>query len=826
MRTKFIFSKPYPSRWWKFHLIGILSFLLLIMNNIEAQKNIGYQMPPKAIADLIDAPPTPAASLSSAGDVMLMLGRSSLPSIEEVAQKELRLAGIRINPRTNGSSRSSHFNGMRVKILKSNKEMDVTGLPENPKIENVSWSPKGDKVVFTISKENGLELWMTDVKKATAKKLTNAVINDAMRGLPYSWFSDGNTLLFKSIDQSRGEVPVENLRPNGPTIQVNSGKSAPVRTYQDLLKNAHDEALFEYYTSSKLMLLDLKTGAAKPFGKSGIINGMSTSPGGNYVMIYTIKKPFSYIVPMGRFPFDIDIYSKDGKKITNLARIPLSENIPKGFGATRTGPRNFTWRADVPATIYWVEAQDGGDPKKEVAIRDKMYYRTAPFDKEPSEGISFELRYGGVTWGDNDLAMAYEWEWQTRREVTNSWKPSAPDEGKTVIFDRSWEDRYNSPGGFETRLNEYGRSILLKDNNALFLSGQGASPEGNRPFIDRFNLETKTSQRLWRSEAPYYEVPVEILDIKKGTVLTRRESNDEPPNYFIKDLNTKSNNQITFFKNPYESLKEVNKELIKYKRTDGIELTGTLYTPAGYNKKRDGKLPVLMWAYPREFKSKDAAGQVNDSPYEFTRLYWGSPIFWVTQGYAVFDDFGMPIIGEGEEQPNETFVEQLVSGAKAAIDKLDEMGVGDRNRIGVGGHSYGAFMTANLLAHSDLFAAGIARSGAYNRTLTPFGFQSEERTFWETPETYFKMSPFMHADKIKEPLLMIHGEADNNSGTFPMQSERMFAAMKGHGAEVRLVMLPHESHGYRAKESIMHMLWEMTDWLDKHVKKKEKTVRP
>ena len=791
--------------------------------NLNAQNNLGYQMPPKAIADLIDAPPTPAASLSPAGNVMLLLGRASLPSIEEVAQEELRLAGIRINPRTNGSSRSSHFNSMKIKTVNGNIEKEIEGLPANPKIENVSWSPDGLRVVFTITKENGLELWTADLKKGKAKKLTGANVNDAMDGLPYTRFSDSRTIIYKKTNPNRGSTPKENLKPIGPTIQVNEGEAAPVRTYQDLLKNRHDETLFEYYTISELIKVDLETGKVQPFGKTGIVKGMSTSPDGNYVMVYTVQRPFSYIVPFARFPFDVDIYDKDGNDVAKLAHIPSAENIPKGFGATRTGPRNFTWRSDAPATVYWVEAQDGGDPKAEAEIRDKMFSKSAPFKDAAQELISFKLRYGGVTWGNDELAMTSEWEWETRREITSSWKPTAPSEGKKVIFDRSWEDRYNSPGGFETHPNKYGRGVLLTSDGGktLYLSGQGASPEGNRPFVDKFDLATKISTRLWRSEVPYYEVPIEILDIEKGSILTRRESKDEPPNYFIKDINSKKNKQLTFFKNPYESLKGVKKELVKYQRKDGIELTGTMYTPAGYDAEKDGRLPVLMWAYPREFKSADAAGQVSDSPYEFTRLYWASPIFWVTQGYAVFDDFGMPIVGEGEEEPNENFLAQLVMDAEAAIDKIVDMGIADKNRLVVGGHSYGAFMTANLLAHSDLFAAGIARSGAYNRTLTPFGFQSEERTFWETPETYFKMSPFMHADKIKEPLLLIHGNADNNSGTYPMQSERFFAALKGHGATIRLVMLPHESHGYQARESIMHMLWEMTEWMEKHVKEKK-----
>ncbi|MEM1320656.1 MAG: prolyl oligopeptidase family serine peptidase [Bacteroidota bacterium] len=789
----------------------------------DAQDNLPYQMPPKDIANLIDAPPTPGATLSPSKEWMLLLDRPNLPSIEAISQEELRLAGIRINPKTNGSSRSFYYSGMRMRSVDGQKEIPVQGLPAQPQIENTSWSPNGDYIAFTITVSNGMELWAVDTRTAQARKLTEAIINDAMRGLPYRWFSDNKSIVYKSVNTSRGSSPEESQVPAGPTIQENKGKSAPVRTYQDLLKNAHDEALFEYYTSSQLMLIDLESNQKQKLGDVSIINALSPSPDGRYIMVTRMKKPFSYIVPYSRFPFTVDIYDKTGKLVKQVADIPIAENIPKGFGAVRTGPRSFSWRTDAPATLYWVEAQDEGDPKKEANIRDQLFMLEAPFTTAPQKGLAFKLRYGGVDWGTDELAIAYEWWWQNRQVVTSRWWPNQAQKAKEVIFDRSWEDSYNDPGEFETHRNQYGRQVLLTtaDHSTLYLTGRGASPEGNRPFVDQFDLATKESNRLWRSEAPYYEYPISIVDENKGIVLTRRESTEEPPNYFLRDLKAKDLTQITHFEHPYASLKDIQKELIKYKRADGIELTGTLYLPAGYNKERDGRLPVLMWAYPREFKSADAAGQVKDSPYEFIRIGWWSPIFWVNQGYAVLDDFGMPIIGEGDEEPNETFIEQLVSGAEAAINKLDEMGVADTDRLAVGGHSYGAFMTANLLAHSDLFAAGIARSGAYNRTLTPFGFQSEERTFWEASDTYFKMSPFMHADKIKEPLLLIHGEADNNSGTFPMQSERFYGALKGHGAPVRLVMLPHESHGYRARESIMHMLWEMNTWLDVHVKNRK-----
>lgn len=809
-------------RYWKLYWTFILLFTGTL---VIAQKDVTYQKPPKAIADLIEAPLTPSVSIAPDEETMLLLSLPGYPSIEEVAQEELRIAGVRINPKNNASSRSSYSDGMKLQSISTGKERAVTGLPENPRIQNVQWSFDGKKIAFTNNTETGVELWMVDATTATAKKLTTAIINDAI-GTTFEWMPDNQTLIYKSILTGRGDAPKEAATPKGPVVQANDGTVAPVRTYQDLLENPHDAALFEYYTTSQLMKLDVTTSKSTKFGDPGIIGGFDPSPDGNFVLVTTIKRPFSYIVPYYSFPQEYNILDKMGSKIKMIADIPLAENTPKGFNATREGPRSFTWRADAPATLYWVEAQDGGDPKKDVSVRDKMFYLEAPFTGNPKEGISFSLRYGSVTWGTGNLAIATERWWATRQEITSQWSPDKPMSSKQVIFDRLYEDRYNDPGRFETRRNQYGRYVLLTANkgNTLYLTGAGASAEGNRPFVDEFDLASKKSKRLWQSEAPYYEMPLSILDAAKGSVLTRRESNTEPPNYFIRDWKSNKLQQLTNFDNPYKELEGISKELVKYKRADGIELSGTLYLPKGYNKDKDGPLPTFMWAYPREYKTADAASQITGSPYEFTRINWGSPLFWVTQGYAIFDGFSMPILGEGDQEPNETFVAQLQMNAESAINKLVEMGVTDRNRIGVGGHSYGAFMTANLLAHTDLFAAGVARSGAYNRTLTPFGFQSEERTYWEAPEIYNTMSPFMHADQIKEPILLIHGEADNNSGTFPIQSERFYAALKGHGATARLVMLPAESHGYRAKESIMHMLYEMNTWLDKHVKNNEKAA--
>jgi dipeptidyl aminopeptidase/acylaminoacyl peptidase len=547
---------------------------------------------------------------------------------------------------------------------------------------------------------------------------------------------------------------------------------------------------------------------------------LSPSPDGRYLLVQTIHPPFSYLVPADRFPRRIEVWDLDGNAVRTVADLPLQEEIPIAFNSVATGPRGVEWRSDAPATLFWTEALDGGDAGKEAAERDRLFLLAAPFQGNPTPLATLGFRFAGITWGNDGLALVDETWWKTRRARTWTVQPgngakSRPD----LLFDRSFEDRYNDPGFPLTTINAWGRPVLRTgaSGRTLFFVGEGASPEGDRPFLDALDLTTKKARRLFRSEAPYYEDPVDLLDAEGRFLLLRRESVDEPPNYFVRDLKTAKLRQLTQFPHPAPQLRGVHKELIRYAREDGVQLSATLYTPAGW-KPADGPLPTIFWVYPQEFKSADAAGQVNDSPYRFVRVGVGSPLLWLTQGYAVLDNPSLPIVGEKDKEPNDTYVQQLVSSAKAAVDELVRRGVADRRRIAIGGHSYGAFTTANLLAHSDLFAAGIAESGAYNRTLTPFGFQSEERAIWKAQETYISMSPFMFADKVNEPLLLIHGQADNNSGTDPIQSERFFNALKGNGATARLVMLPFESHGYRGRESVLHVLWESYNWLETYVK--------
>lgn len=804
------------------HPVKLCMVILFLAHNanLVAQESLTYQLPPKEIIELVDAPSVPSVDVNPRGTVMLLLEGRELPTIEDLATEELRIAGMRIDPATNGPSRAGYSTGIKIMDTDGKNEKTVSGLPENPKIRNLRWSPDGQKAAFTNTLINGIELWYIDIPSARAHRLSGGVLNDVM-GNSFAWLSDSHTLLYTAIPESRGNFPVKPSVPTGPIVQENLGRRAAVRTFQDLINNKYDEDLFDYYSTVQLTSVNLG-GETTKLGKPAIISSFSTSPDGNYILVNIIRRPYSYIVPYGRFPFTAEIWNRKGEMVHLLADIPLAENIPSGSGAVREGRRNFSWRADEPATIYWVEALDKGDPANQAEFRDQVFYLKAPFTSQPVEGVKTQLRFTGITWGKKDFAIVTEMWMRDRKAILSFFDPEKPMATKKVVFDRSMEDRYNNPGTFETTWNQYGRSVLLFDSRGrnLYLSGQGASPEGDRPFIDEFDIRTLKTKRLWRSEAPNYENPSTILDINKGLVLTRRESVIDRPNFFIRNLKTGRITQVTYFPDPFPQLREIKKEVIHYMRNDGVPLSGELYLPAGY-RTEDGPLPAILWAYPREFKSTDAAGQVSGSPYTFTRVSPSSVIMLVTQGYAVLNNASFPIVGEGDAEPNDTFIEQLVANAEAAIDKIVEMGVADRNRIAVSGHSYGAFMTANLLSHSSIFAAGIARSGAYNRTLTPFGFQAEDRNYWEAPEIYFRISPFSYADKMKTPLLLIHGEADNNSGTFPIQSERYYAALQGHGAVTRLVMLPHESHGYVARESILHMFWEYVNWLNNYVKNRK-----
>ncbi len=794
--------------------IPVIFFIFILLSSpvLFAQKP--YKLPPKEVVDIATAPPIPRVSISPEGDMMLLINSESMPSISYMAQPLLRIAGIRITPKYNSRQTTSFNTSLTIMLIKDGTTKRIV-LPEGAKLGSPRWSLDGSRIAFPLYTDSGIELWAADVKTGKAKALTGPIINATVTS-GFTWLQDNRHLLVYTVLENRGNPPKKTRVPAGPNIQETAGKVSKVRTYQDLLQTSHDVKLFDYYATSQILEIDVVSGSTRKINGPGIYLSANPSPDGKLMLVYRIKKPYSYSVPYWSFTHTSEIWDRDGKLVHLFADLPLADEVP--IRGVPTGPRSVGWRAFKPATLIWVEALDEGNPEKKVAHRDKLMTLSAPFKSDPKEIMKIQFRYGGISWlKPEGKALLTESNWRKRWRTIYLVDVDNPKEVPKKIFDLDTQDRYNDPGRPVSTVTPKGERILLQDKDWIYLSGSGASPKGDMPFLDMLNLKTKQKKRVFQCGEGSYENFVDFYGKSRSQIITRYETKTELPNYYLYNLRRKRRKVLTAFKDPAPQLTGIKKQLVKYTREDGVELSGTLYLPPGY--KEGERLPLVVWAYPREYSSRRVAGQIRGSTHRFPFFRSTSQLFFITQGYALLDSAQMPVVGDPKTM-NDTFVQQIVSSAKAAIDKLDSMGIIDPKRVGVGGHSYGAFMTANLLAHCDLFAAGIARSGAYNRTLTPFGFQSERRTFWQAPQIYFKVSPFMHAHKINEPILLIHGEADNNSGTFPIQSRRFFHAIKGHGATARLVMLPNESHGYRAKESVLHVLAEMFEWFDKYVKNK------
>jgi len=791
-----------------------LALTLLVIAALTAFAQEPYKLPPKEVVDILDAPPTPFVRVSARNDALLMVEYQPHPPIGLVARPFLRLAGVRIDPELNARQRLTQYTEIVIRWIDGEKTVRVE-LPEGSRIGIPVWSNDGTKLAFTRDGHTGVELWVADAATGKAHAISNVRVNDVL-GSPIEWMSDNVSLLVRLVPDGVRRAPEAPKVPIGPDIEEAAGKVSKVWTYEDMLKNAYDEKLFHFYAENQLAVVNSATGLVTKIGGPSLIVSGAFSPDEKYLLVTAIQEPFSHRVPYYLFARRTEVWDPRGTVIRTIADLGISDDVPTQ--GVPTGPRYVEWQPLYPAKLLWVEALDGGDPLAKVPQRDKVMSLAAPFDGSPAEVVKVENRFAGFDWtAKRDEAILTEYD-RARRWRTSAFLSLAkPVSSRKVLFDLNVRDAYHDPGRPVYEVRPDGERVMLQDGDWIYLSGSGASEQGDRPFLDRMNLVTLKKERLYRSDGKSLERFVSFVKNSRSAIVTRYETATEVPNYYVVDLKSRSRRSLTAFKDPAPQLTGMKKELVKYTRSDGVPLSGTLYLPPRY---RSGtRLPLVVWAYPLEYSDPGTAGQVRGSPNSFTFLRGPSPLFFVTQGYAVLMDATMPVVGDPETM-NNTFVEQIVASAKAAIDKLDSMGVIDPRRTLVGGHSYGAFMTANLLAHSDLFAAGIARSGAYNRTLTPFGFQSERRSFWEAPDLYMKVSPFMHAEKINEPILLIHGEADNNSGTFPIQSERMFEAIKGNGGTARLVLLPYESHGYSARESVLDVLAEMFDWADMYVKNK------
>ncbi len=799
----------------------------------------GYRAPPKAATDILDIAPPPAASVSPDGRWLALTSLKPMPTIADRAAPMVSLGGVRINVRTNGPYNSPRYDlystytgaGTGYALIDLESGAETTLSVPSEKIGPPFWAPDGSRFAFLHTVESGVELWVVDAATGAARALTGPTINaarsiDSQSDAPCAWMSDSENLLCHFTLEGRGAPPAMGV-PAGPAIQQTDGEEAPVWTFTNLLTNEFDEKLYDYYMTSQPALVAADTGETTPFGEPGVYETLTQSGDGGYFLSIKIARPYSYLVPASRFPKTVEILDGDGKLIRRIADLPMNNAGPESMGWAPEGARGFSWTPGSPSALVYVEPLDGGDPKKTAEFRDSVKILEAPFRGKPRELMRTASRVesSGSSYQDHDLfkfaedgsaALVKEFAWATRG--AKMWLVDFARGSKAaLLWEHNEDDWYNNPGAPVTKLNADGARVLRQDGDWIYLAGEGGSPDGDHPFLDRYNLSTGDTERLLATSGENYEYVAAVLDDAATRVVTRYETSIDFPDYYLRDLKSGERKALTRSATPKSAITDAVKQQVNYLRDDGVPLSGTLYLPAGYKKGKP--VPTLVWAYPREFADKQGAGQVRGSSYQYAGMSESTAtdyMLFLTQGYAVLADAAMPIVGGLEA--NDTYVPQLVANAQAAVDKLVEMGVSDGKRIGVAGLSYGAFMTMNLLTHSDIFASGIAMNGAYNRTLTPFGFQRERRTFWEATDVYMQMSPFMHAPDINEPVLMLHGEIDSNTGTYPIQSQRMYHALKGLGGTARLVMMPYEDHIYASRESRLHYVAESFDWFDKYVK--------
>lgn len=819
-------------------LVALLLSLAMVGSAFAAEpaapaRAAGYDLPSQAILNVLHAPNPPNPMVSPSGADILLVSVEQYPPMSRVAEPYLRLAGLRVEPRTRrkhdtpgGYGVSTCVHSVTLVHVASGSEIEVAlppgGCPTRP-----LWSADGKRFAFSSAGSNSIELWLGDATTGAVHRVESVKLNPMVGTSTVQWMPDQKTLLVKLVPANAGPAPSAVVGDEGPSIQESTGQTGESSTYEtrDTLNNKHDEDLFDYYAASQLAIVDADSGRVTAIGKPGILVNVDPSPDGAHLLVESLHRPYSYVTTSERFPRNVEIWDVAGTVKHTIAKLPLADRVP--VNGVPLGPRDFSWRATDPATLVWAEALDGGDWKVQVPQRDKIMMQKAPFAAAPVEIARTNQRYGGISWGEQpSVALLSDYDlnrhWMRTLVINVDVAKSEPN----VLFDLSSDELYENPGDPVIRVLANGIMVVRQAGDSIYLAGEGASPNGDRPFLDRLNLTTRKSERLFRSGKSDFDRFLAFTDADGRSYLSWHQSPSDPPNAFLRKLGGTLPNAavgeaafaddgapITHLADPTPSVRAIQKRLVKYKRADGVDLSFTLYTPPNYRKGT--RIPAVLYAYPLDYADPSKAGQVSGSEQTFTSLYEYKLL--LLAGYAVIDDASFPIVGD-PKKAYDHYLDQLVADAKAAVDKAVEIGVVDPDRVGVTGHSHGALMTVNLLAHSELFRAGVATSGSYNKTLTPFGFQNERRSVWEAQPVYMQVSPFFFADKLKVPLLLIHGAEDANPGTTPLQATKLYEAVRGNGGTVRLVMLPHEPHWYTAMESNEQLAYEMIRWFDMYVK--------
>ena len=723
------------------------------------------------IEHLLEAEPLPPAVVDPMGRYAVLVHERQLLPMGRLAEPAIELAGHTINPLTGAAHAPLDYYGLTLIDLASREEIPLV-LPRDAVFGYPKWAPDGSRFAFTLTRSRGTELWVGEPGEARARLLASAI--DGGRGSPCTWTADSRRLLCRFV-AFRDNRRVFDAIADRLAAQAMPGEPT-------ILSEGQTKRLLE----TQLELIDSVSGQRYSIGAPAAFESVVPAPGQAFLLVTRIAPPYPQVTGVSEVERVVEIWDRFGRLVKRLP------------GRARA----VEWRASQPATLTWVERRNDAD---------HIMVLAPPYGAAPLERFEVPNSFSGLRWiGGSGAALVSDYD---------------PSRGRTELWYIDFDDPEAAPRlvtGYSsdsdrlplTTTDSRGAVTLATYDNGIYLRGNELDGPRRRSFLEHVSLTTGVRRRVWQSSGEGYEALVQILSPDAQLLLTRRETSMAPPNYFVSASTREQHWRLTHFEHPAPPLTAAQYVRLEYRRDDGVDLAASLYLPPGY--QGGSRLPLVVWAYPRQIGAGDAA-KITSAEGTFMTFARAFRLFFLLRGYAVLDDVSMPIIG-AESKANDTFVEQIVANAAAAIDAAESTGLVDATRVGVVGHSYGAFMVANLLAHSRLFAAGIAMSGAYNRTLTPFGFQTERRTLWQATETYLAMSPLLYSDRIEAPLLLVHGLKDDNAGTSPQQSLQFYQAIRGNGGDVELLLLPSEGHSYRGRESVLRTAAQMLAWFDAHLK--------
>jgi dipeptidyl aminopeptidase/acylaminoacyl peptidase len=768
----------------------------------------GYRQPPQDVVAIIAARKPPLISVAPDRRQAILAEPEGFTRLEDLARPAVSVDGRRFDLGSHARRGMVHYSGLTLLALGTGESRRLP-LADNARIGYPQWSPRSDRLAFGVFAPTGVELWHAGTEDMQPVKVEGLRLNTA-GGRSFVWMPDGQRILCRLVAAGADGMPRLPLSIPGPIVLEATGSRQPA-AMRAVGRNPHEHQLFNYFMRSQLAIANTSTGELAPIGVPDLYGDIAPSPDGNFILVTRMTPPGD-APDVGLSPADtLEVWTASGQIVSSLL------SSPEAVSTEARKRRGFRWQHTASATLQWIEDMFPSDGLRAGTGGERLMVLAAPFSAAPREVFRSEHAITGIDWVDaSESAIVHVYDEQERRAAAWLVDLRRPGAEARSLWTRHIDDRYDDPGRPMTKRNAAGLDVVIQEHGDIYMSARGVTPQGERPFVSRWSLTEMDGEVLWRSSEGTYAEAIALLDDEEPRLLIRHEAATMPPNYAVVGLRGGPRRELTSFRSPGAETFRVRKEVVTFPRADGIMLQATLYSPM--QKADEERLPLVLWAYPRTYADAQRAGQVSRSGDHFSAFDRAIPAFLAMHGFAVMDQVSMPIV-RADRGAGRSFSEQVVASARAAIDKAVEMGVADPQRVGVAGHSFGAFMTVSLLAHSELFKAGVAFSGAYNRTLTPFGFQTERRTLWEAPNMYMEMSPLMYAHRITAPLLLVHGSQDENRGTTPMQSERLFQAIMGQGGTAKLVMLPYEGHVYRARESVLHSAAEMLEWFSLHLRR-------